>query len=106
MADLTGSLDEKFLFLTREGFTKSWSANDVSICTVSDDDTERDDDMVWSGWLFLLVNSMESRNFSPDTSAEENVSAEPSLGNFLPNSKLLVSKYLRPNWFWPNKSKI
>jgi hypothetical protein len=49
LADLTGSLDEKFLFLTREGFTKSWSANDVSICTVSDDDTERDDDMVWSG---------------------------------------------------------
>ena len=58
--DVRGSLDAKFLFFTRDGLTKSWSFNDVSICTVSDDDTERDEDMVLS-LLFLLFESYVTR---------------------------------------------
>ena len=74
----------------------------VSICTVSDDDTERDDFDMLLSWMFLWFESYVTRILSADGSVVRSFSEFASI--FLPNSKLLVSKYFRPNWFLPLSS--
>ena len=97
-SDLMGSFDEKFLFFTLDCLTKSWLLNDVSIWMVSEDDTEEDEDMVLSG-VFVFLESYSTLLASADCLINEYFSE--SLSIFLPNSKLLVSKYFRPKPFFP-----
>ena len=90
-ADFDGSLDAKFLFFTLDGLTNSWLFKPASIWTVSEDDTRREDDIASSSfpWFVGLYDSFDFIAPEPD-----------SLSIFLPNSRLLVSKYFNPNPFW------